>query len=408
MANMRARLSGNALSEDAVAEARALIEEKEAEIAEINDVIESLNAEDDNKDEELKARLEELQAKVREVQESLKVPRAKIVLGNFLNSGEAMIQFADCVRNSKNAREFRSSWKKVLASNGITTDGEANTGVLPEAILTEINDLWENSAENFLTLLDVTGLKAIKTIYDSNDVDAETARAKGHAKGTEKGEQELIFLPKEIRAQIVYKYIRIDRETVEYEGGEGLLIQYVARELTYRICHEIMRAVLIGDGRESTSEYKINKIEAIVDADAVYTTAVAAASDTPDMTDFMNLVNAIEAEGDVVLVTSKEYLTAIRARKFAEGGSTEYIPVEDVAGMLGVGKIITTKLLPSTDNVAAIAFVGKAYKVVGDVTMRGFEDFNLSYNKNEYLYELYIGGALAVPYSAAYLTVTGE
>ena len=403
--NMRARLSGNTLSDDAISEAQALIEEKEAEIQALNDAIDELGAADEDKDEELKARIEELQAKVQEVQESLKAPRAKVALGNFLNSKDAMRQFASAVKNSKNSSEFRSNWREVLTKNGITTDGEANTGILPEAILTEINDLWENSADNFLSLLDITGLKAIKALYDSNDVDAETARAKGHKKGDEKAEQELVFLPKEIRAQIVYKYIRIDRETVEYEGGDGMLMQYVARELTYRIYHEIMRAVLVGDGRDASSEYKISKIEAIIDADSIYTTAITAEGTTPTMTDFMNLVNAIEADGAIVLVTSKEYLTAIRARKFAEGGTTEYVPVNDVAGMLGVDTIITTKLLPTTSNVAAIAFVGKAYKVVGDVTMHGFEDFNLSYNKNEYLYELYIGGGLTTPYSAAYLTV---
>ena len=50
-----------------------------------------------------------------------------------------------------------------------------------------------------------------------------------------------------------------------------------------------------------------------------------------------------------------------------------------------------------------VAFVGKAYKVVGDVTMKGFENFVLAYNKNEYLTETYIGGGLGVYGSGAVL-----
>ena len=73
---------------------------------------------------------------------------------------------------------------------------------------------------------------------------------------------------------------------------------------------------------------------------------------------------------------------------------------------LGVSEIRTTKLLneAATDTVRkprAIAFVGKAYKVVGDLTMQGFENFILSYNKKEFLTEIYAGGGLAVPGSGA-------
>lgn len=513
----RLLLRRNTLSDEARAEAEAVIEEKETEIEALRAQIEELDAADEDMDEQLRALIAELQGKVDELEESLHAPRALVKTQNFLKSPKAEALFLDTVRNTHDVKDFPAAWKAALTRNGlfdfaVDEDGKPSTepftGTLPEAVLEEINDAWETAADGFLSLLDVTGLLALKTLTDVND--ADSARSHAHQKGTKKGEQALIFKPKEIRAEIIYKFIRIDRETVEYENAGGALLRYITRELATRIVHEIMRCVLVGDGRYLSdnpgkaehpllpTEGHVTKLEPITEAGKLYVTEIESrvpviieketgsnptnveAGDTlaagvftlpedciraaltylPTIDEVAAMIATIEAEGDIHLFCSKALANHLRRFIYGQGGTPVYNSLDDLAQMLGVAAIHTTRILPqvatrdgicfnaafdcfssrstavaylkekygieasepSEDEeseynnlrgiinsheykmVQAIAFVPSCYKVVGDVTVRGFENFNLAYNKNEYLNEVYIGGALTVPFAGAYLT----
>jgi len=513
----RLRMRSNTLSDEARAEAEAVIEEKEAEIESLRTQIEELDAAEENMDEQLRALVAELQGKVEEVEESLRAPRNFVQVQNFLRSEKAQRLFLDTVRRTQDVKEFAQNWRATLTQNGlfdfaVDEEGkpspEAFTGTLPEAVLEEINDAWENAADGFLQLLDVTGLLALKTLTDVND--ADSSRAHAHQKGSKKDEQALIFKPKEIRAEIIYKFIRIDRETVEYENAGGALLRYITRELATRIAHEIMRCVLTGDGRYLSDnpgsaqhpllpkEGHVTKLEPITEAAPLYVTETlskvpviidhetggnpthdnsggdwkegcftypedcirAALTHMPTIDEVAAMVSTIEAEGDIHLFCSKALANHLRRFVYGGGGTPVYNALDDLAQMLGVAGIHTTRILPQVATaegvcfnaffdcfssrataktylqdkygiscgesghtegshynnlngiinaheykiVQAIAFVPSAYKVVGDVTVRGFENFNLAYNKNEYLNEVYIGGALTVPFSGAYLT----
>jgi len=510
----RLRMRSNTLSDEARAEAQAVIEEKEAEIESLRSQIEELDAAEENMDEQLRALVAELQGKVEEVEASLRAPKNFVQVQNFLKSEKAERLFLDTVRRTQDVKEFTRNWRAALTQNGLfdfavdengKPSPEAFTGTLPEAVLEEINDAWENAADGFLQLLDITGLLALKTLTDVND--ADSSRAHAHQKGSKKDEQALIFKPKEIRAEIIYKFIRIDRETVEYENAGGALLRYITRELATRIVHEIMRCVLVGDGRYLSDnpgsaehpllpkEGHVTKLEPITQADPLYTRETlsrvpviiahetggnpthedgkewkegcftypedcirAALTQMPTIDEVAAMVSTIEAEGDIHLFCSKALANHLRRFVYGGGGTPIYNALEDLAQMLGVAGIHTTRILPqvaTSDGVCfnaffdcfssrnsaatylkdkygidceekkedsdynklngiinaheykivqAIAFTPKAYKVVGDVTVRGFENFNLAYNKNEYLNEVYIGGALTVPFSGAYLT----
>ena len=401
--NLRKKVVSNTLTDEAKAEAEALIAEKEAEIQSIKDLVAQLEAEEDDKSVELKAKLAELAAKVVEVENSLKTPKGFVQVQNFVESKEGMKAFLKTVQNSVTGSDFKENWKGVLVKNGLSNVDF----FLPPAVLAEINDNWEKTADNFLSLLDVTGLVSLRVATETGGV-----RAEGHAKGTAKTEQVLTFAPKEIRAQIVFKYIAIDRETVEFEDNTGALVQYIARELSLRILHEIMRAVLIGDGRAPASVGKISRIEAVTDAATIYrslnTYPVGAANFTLERV--ANAIDTIHADGDIIVFMSKRSARALRRYIAATGGTARYISLEELAAELGVAKVITTKVLTDFDSTTVganvvVAFVGKAYKVVGDLTMKGFENFVLGFNQNEYLTEVYIGGGLAVPESGAVVRI---
>ena len=400
--SLRKKVTENTLSDEAKADAEMLIAEKEAEIQAIKDLITELEASEDDKSAELLAKIAELTAKVEQVENSLTQPKGFLKVKNFADSKDGINAFLKTVQNSASGSEFKENWGKVLTTNGLT-----NTDYfLPAIISDEIKDTWETVSENFLSLLDVTGLLTLKVHFESkND------RAQGHKKGKVKAEQELTFVPKEIRAQIIYKYITIDRETIEYENSSGSLVRYIAKELTLRILDEIMGAVLIGDGRLISDDGKITKIESIGAASDFYSTKSTFSADANfDIETVATAIDSIEADGDIVLFMSKKTARSLRKHIYATGGSVRFSSMAELAEELGVSQIITTRKMVDFDSTVTastpvmVAFVGKAYKVVGDLTMTGFEDFVLAYNKNEYLTETYVGGALAEYKSGAVIS----
>ena len=399
IANLKKRVAKNTISEETRAEVEALIQEKEAELATIKQMLADAEADESDKSEELKTKIAEMQRQIREIEDSLKQPKGMLKVANFVESKEGRKAFMNCVRNSATAQEFRENWKGVLAQNGITP---ANL-MMPPAMVTEINDAWEKSANGFMELLDVTGLKVIKVALDTTAPDSEPARAKGHTRGKQKEEQDLTLTPKEIRPQIIYKYITIDRET-ELEDENGVLARFIARELVDRTIHEIMRAVLIGDGRLPADPNKISKFEAVARAVSDnYVTVTTAGAPVITISEAAAAVDSIDAPGDIVLAASKQTIRSLREYIGGTGGTVRYNTLEELAEQLGVSRIVETRLLNTSTpgEPQLVAFVGKAYKVVGDITSQGFEDFNLEYNKKEYLTEVYAGGALALPASGA-------
>lgn len=395
--NMKQKMVSNALSPEVMDEFQAEIDRREAEVESLRSLMADLESSEENMDDEARVLLAEYRSRLEAIELENKSGRGFIKVANFLQSKDAMKAFEEVVRNSPDSKMFRKNWEAKLIANGITPDDV----MLPPTIIGEINDIWEDTATNFLSLLDITELHAYKVLYDTSAMATNTSRAQGHIKGEQKNEQIVPLAPKEIRAQYIYKYITLDRETVDYEDTTGALIRFINRELAYRIYHEIMRAVLVGDGRGAGVEGKIDKFEPVTGAGATYTNTTTAAGAKLTIEEAAAAVDSIEADGRIIAFMSKATARALRTYTAAAGGTTTYRPMDELADQLGVDEIRTTRILDEPGMPLFIAFVGKAYKVVGDLTMRSYENFILSYNKNEYLKEVYAGGALGVPMSAA-------
>lgn len=390
----------NTIDDEQKQRAEALVAEKQAEIDSLKAKIEELSKDESDRTDEMRALLDELSKKVETTQNSIEAYRKSIAkVSNFVESKEGIKSFVKVMNSATDGKSFKELWKQELTANGVTP----NDLLLPQPVLSSLADAWEHTADDFFRVVDVTGLKAIKVAYDSNETN--TSRAHGHHKGNDKEEQELAFVPKTIRAQMVYKFIQLDRETVDFEDENGVLIAYVTRELALRIMSEIMRAALVGDGRNAGDEDKITEIEPIArTVSDAYVTVVQKEAGDEYMNTIANAIDSIEADGEIHLYVSKQVARQLRAYVAAAGGTTQFRSLDDVAAELGIAEIHTTKVLaPKTtgNSPIAVAFVGKAYKVVGDVTMQGFQDFNLTNNKYQYLTEVYVGGGLALPKSAA-------
>ena len=169
--------------------------------------------------------------------------------------------------------------------------------------------------------------------------------------------------------------------------------------------------LLIGDGRADAADGKISKIESIGAASDFYSTKSTFSADANfNIETVATAVDSIVADGDIVLFMSKKTARFLRRHIYATGGSVRFSSMAELAEELGVSQIITTRKMADYNSTVTastpvvVAFVGKAYKIVGDLTMTGFENFVLAYNKNEYLTETYVGGALTEYKSGAVIS----
>lgn len=321
---------------------------------------------------------------------------------NYLGGEEAMRDFLQTMRESKNADAFAKNWRGKLSENGITIAEGSEDAFLPESVKGAIQDAWEKPS-NWLNRLNNTGAKAFTVRLNTSDQDAETSRAKGHKRGEQKANESLTFAAKKITPQMIYKKIDLDNMTVFEDDGS--LLNYITSELVNQWLVEVERAILVGDGREANDNNKINSIEAVVDADTTYATTFAHIADNQFIDELVQMVDSIKNDegGAITLFMSQTSLSELRRFVFGDGSSAQYVRKEDMAAQLGVSEIITTSLLGT--GVKAIAMRLDKYVTVGRRNPAFVEWENYDINVRNYRVENPFGGALGAPKSAAVLTV---
>lgn len=331
---------------------------------------------------------------------------------DYLKSPKAVEDFANVLKEHAGVEDssvIKDALREVAVKNGLT---EADYFRLPDPVVTQIEDAVKTSG--IFNALNHTGLDVIRVDWDDTDEDAETSRAGGHKKGTDKSEQVLDFDKRVIRAQYIYKYLTLNKEDVRENRSTGALIRFVMQELPTRVIREIERAVVIGDGRASNADRKINSFVA-VKADAAANSGAGnafATTYTPEAgeshyTTLVRAMDLLEAEGPVYLVSKKGYLTDLKLERDTNG-ALMFPAGSNVVDALGLaGNFEPTWFKDATDAANdAYLVVFSAYKTVGDNTVEAFTNFQLKANKHEYLQEVYKGGALAVPAAAVAIVKT--
>lgn len=327
---------------------------------------------------------------------------------NYLNTRQSLVDFYRIATSSKNSKDVKNAWKAKLIENGITPAEGSEDFLLPAAISGAILDAWERPG-NWLKELKNTGLKSYKIRTVTTDGDDEDARAKGHQKGDSKASQDLDVITKILNLQSIYKLMELPHLDV-VNDDEGQLVKYLADEIYRQLLVEVQRAVLVGDGRLASSDYKITSIEAINRAETdTYVTVNTYDGTNQLLTDVMLTVNAVEnvMNDKIYAFMSKQTLLELRTVQFGEDSTVQYNSPEVVAEMLGVDAIITTTLLPET--VKMIAFCPKAYVTIGNFTAPEYrEGFAYKTNTDWFLGEIFAGGAMEQPLGAAVLLVESE
>ena len=263
----------------------------------------------------------------------------------------------------------------------------------------------------------------IKSIFA--DITADDARAKGYIKGNKKVEEVFTLLKRSTTPTTIYKKQKMDRDDVA-DITDFDVVSWIKSEMRVMLDEEIARAILVGDGRSTASDDKINEsnIRPIWKDDSLYTikaTVQLGASET-ETTKGKKFIKAVlkarknyKGSGNPILLTTEDVLTDLLLIEDTNGRNI-YESVDKLATALRVSKIVTSPVLENQtrEGVNAVDGDTKTRTLMGiivnlaDYTVGAdkggavnlFEDFDIDFNQQKYLIETRCSGALTKPYSA--------
>ena len=248
---------------------------------------------------------------------------------------------------------------------------------------------------------------------------ADEARAKGYIKGNQKEDEVISALKRTTTPVTVYKLQKMDRDDV-IDITDFDVLAWLKKEMRMMLDEELARAFLIGDGRSSASNDKINplNIRPIYGDSDVYAIPkeVTSANGKRDVAFYKEFIrNVVRARkdykgsGNPVFYTTEEHLTEMLLIEDTNG-RVIYDSEAKLATALRVSEIVTVEVMENVSRVdgdntfdlIGIVVNLTDYNVGADrggaVTM--FDDFDINFNKYEYLIETRCSGALVKPYSA--------
>jgi len=270
-----------------------------------------------------------------------------------------------------------------------------------------------------------TPFSRIKSIFA--DITEEDARAKGYIKGNFKKDEVFSLLKRTTTPTTIYKKQKLDRDDV-VDIVDFDVVAWLKSEMRVMLDEEIARAVLVGDGRLSSSDDKINEqnIRPIwTDADlyTIKAPVTVAANATADQKAKAFIRAAIKSRksykgsGEPTLYTTEDVLTDCLLME-DNIGRVIYDSVSKLATTLRVKEIVT---VPVMENLSRVDD-GTTYGLMGIIVnltdynigadkggaVNMFDDFDIDYNAQKYLIETRCSGALIKPYSAIALELTTE
>ena len=242
----------------------------------------------------------------------------------------------------------------------------------------------------------------IKTIHA--DITAEEARARGYIKGNLKKEEVIKLLKRKTDPTTIYKKQKLDRDDI-LDITDLDVVAWLKGEMRIMVDEEVARAILIGDGRSSVSDDKIDedKIRPIANDDALYAHPVTvndSATPTEIIEQLIRARSNYRGSGQPTLFTTLPFLTDMLLLKDSLGRRL-YTSKEALASELMAKEIVEVEVMENTDILGIYVNLND-YTVGadrgGEISM--FDDFDIDYNQNKYLIETRMSGALTKPMSA--------
>lgn len=254
----------------------------------------------------------------------------------------------------------------------------------------------------------------IKTL--SADLTFEAARAKGYIKGTLKKEEFFGVAARTTTPVTIYKKQALDRDDV-IDITDFDVVAWLKAEMRLMLDEEIARAILLGDGRDVASDDKINEgnIRPIAKDHELYTTTITVNVDDANssMTEVIDsvILNRFKFKGTgLPNFYTTEYWIARFLLLRDTNGVRMYKTLADLAAELRVANIVAVEAMLDEPDMIGIMVNPVDYVIGadkgGNVTM--FDDFDIDYNKEKFLIETRISGALVKVKSAMVIRRTAS
>lgn len=309
---------------------------------------------------------------------------------------------------------FKTAWRDELArhayADNSSIDEDSVSKLIPTSVITEIEDVLNKASE-------------LWPLYRKLDVDnftvgaqlaglTEDTRAHGYKVanyGTEKKKQKFSLVERKLGADFVVKYAVLNKGDIRRTDKPGALVKYLLSEMPNYILHAIDRQIILGgytdldffrsvqtDAKDASSEY----------AGKNFVLSATEGTRPNLVLDVVGLASKITATGTKVLVLSPDTKVDIITAADGIGRPLVGYGNDNLAAYLGVDKVITPDWWTEEDDAKtrAVIIVPEAFGIVGDTSISAFTNFALNTNEQEYLSEIFAGGALMKVKSAGILT----
>lgn len=385
----------------------------------IGDVMETFNDEQMNAVEELVANIlaeadEELEQALNTKEEELLKHNVfdgtETIVGGTVTAGAGMLSHSAMTSILEEAKRGGSLRKAFQNNEEVIQHGIENIEYLfPEAKnLTNEPIIYRDrntGAEGIVNATTKSPFSKVRTRIA--DFTEEEARARGYIKGKQKKEQIFKILKRETGPQMIYKKQKLDREDI-IDITDFDIVRFIEKEMRFMLIEELGRAILVGDGREDTSEDKIKEenIRPVI-SDADLYTIKATYTDAADFVESTILAMAdYQGSGTPLCYIDPTLLAKVKLLKGTDGRFLfGHIPTNDaVAAMLGVGSMVPTTFMKGKGAlIVNLADYSIGSTKGGELTT--FDDFDIDFNQYKYLIETYLSGALTLPKSALYMGI---
>lgn len=338
---------------------------------------------------------------------------------------EEVLTHAEQIEILDDAKKMGSLREAVL-KHGITDISNAYPDYKNYANRPELINENQNWVATVMNGVHHTPFSRIRTLFA--DITPDEARAKGYAKGTEKVEEVIALLKRETSATTVYKLQKIDRDDV-LDITDFDVVAWLKAEMKLKLDEERARAYLIGDGRGISAPGKIDEtkirpiwtMEDLFAVNAVFT--VPANATTEDIA--KGIIRAAvkgfddyDGSGNTIAFIATDKLSDLMLLEDGFGHRLYKSKAELASAMLVDNVVGVPPMKNKTRTVSGATRVLDAiivdlndYNVGNDKggQTNWFDDFDINFNKLEYLIETRESGTLVKPNSAIVVEhVVGE
>lgn len=258
------------------------------------------------------------------------------------------------------------------------------------------------------------------------DITKDEARAKGYVTGNMKMEEFIDNMERETTPQTIYKKQSLDRDYI-LDITDFNVVSWLRGEMRGKLDEEVARAILIGDGRASGVADKIKETNirpiwtdsAPYVVNAVETHASNADADAVTRARLETIVRNRKnffGTGTPTFFTTEDFLTDCLLLKDSIGHYL-YENVEKLKTFLRVSDIVTVPVMANKTRTVVIDSTSHTRTLVGIIVNMNdyacgsdkggnvsiFDDFDIDLNKEKYLIETRMSGAMITPRAAMVL-----